>query len=332
MSISTILETLALGNNLSEDMAFDGFTALMDGAMTPSQAGAFLMGLRMKGESPVEMAQAIRVVLARAVRAEGIEGTRIEVVGTGGDGRSSFNCSTGTALTLAGMGYPVAKHGNRAASSTSGSADVLEGLGVDLHIDPAKAGELLKKNNFVFLFAQHFHPSFRNIAPIRKELGIRTLFNLLGPLVNPAQPTHILLGVARPNQVRLMAETLALTSVQRAAVVCGAGGYDEITQLGPNEMILLREGKLEQYTLNPADFGIAPCRPEELSVHSREEAVHVLRDLLSGGGPKAMQDMLVLNIGVCLHLLEETIPLQECMAKAREAVAAGVGGRVIHAA
>ena len=211
------------GQDLTADMASAGFSALMDGTMTPSQAGSFLMGLRMKGESPLEMAHATRAALARAVRVDGIEGSYIEVVGTGGDGRSSFNCSTGTALTLAGMGYQVVKHGNRAVSSKCGSADALEGLGVNLDVNPAEVGNILHDRNFVFLFAQRFHPCFRNIAPIRNELGIRTLFNLLGPLINPSRPTRILLGVARPNLVRLMAETLAQSSVHRAAVVLRGG-------------------------------------------------------------------------------------------------------------
>ena len=331
-AISSILDTLAGGKDLTADMASAGFSALMDGAMTPSQAGSFLMGLRMKGESPLEMAHATRAALARAVRVEGLEGDTIEVVGTGGDGRSSFNCSTGTALTLAGMGYQVVKHGNRAVSSKCGSADALEGLGIPLDINPSDVKKMLHDRHFVFLFAQRFHPCFRNIAPIRHELGIRTLFNLLGPLINPARPSHILLGVARPALIRLMAETLAQSSVRRAAVVCGAGGYDEITPIGPNEMILLDNGKLTPMTLDPADFGIPPCRPEELAVKSRDEAVAVLRELLAGRGPVAMRNMLVLNIGMAVHLLESRLPLDACMAKARAALTSGSGGRVLHAA
>lgn len=248
------------------------------------------------------------------MRVDGLEGPFIEVVGTGGDRRSSFNCSTGTALTLAGMGYKVVKHGNRAVSSRSGSADVLEGLGVPLDIAPEDAPLMLRERNFVFLFAQRFHPCFRNIAPLRRELGIRTLFNLLGPLINPARPSHILLGVARPDLLRLMAETLAQSPVRRAAVVCGAGSYDEITPLGVNEMILLRDGELTPFTLDPADFGIPPCAPEDLAVSSREEAVNVLRELLNGGGPSAMRDMLALNVGMGIHLLEDQLPLAVCMA------------------
>ena len=254
------------------------------------------------------------------------------MVGTGGDRRSSFNCSTGTALTLAGMGYRVVKHGNRAVSSKSGSADVLEGLGFPLDIEPEDAPALLRQRNFVFLFAQRFHPCFRNIAPLRREMGIRTLFNLLGPLINPARPSHILLGVARPDMLRLMAETLAQSPVRRAAVVCGAGGYDEITPLGVNRMLLLKDGELTPFSLDPAEFGIQPCTPEDLAVSSKGEAVQVLRELLNGAGPAPMRDMLILNVGMAVHLLEDNLPLAACMAKAREALADGMGGRVLHAA
>ena len=330
--ISRILDALAAGQDLTADMAAAGFADIMDGRMTPAQAGCFLMGLRMKGETPLEMAHAVGIALGRANRVEGLEGDCIDVVGTGGDGRNSFNCSTATALTLAGMGYRVVKHGNRAVSSKCGSADALEGLGVNLDVNPAEVGNILHDRNFVFLFAQRFHPCFRNIAPIRNELGIRTLFNLLGPLINPSRPTHILLGVARPNLVRLMAETLAQSSVHRAAVVCGAGGYDEITPIGPNEMIILNDGKLEPLTLDPADYGIPACTPEDLAVSSRDEAVAVLRELLAGRGPEAMRNMLALNVGMSIYLLEGKLPLATCIAKAREALASGVGGRVLHAA
>ena len=218
------------------------------------------------------------------------------------------------------------------ADADKPDADALEGLGVNLDVNPAEVGKILHDQNFVFLFAQRFHPCFRNIAPIRNELGIRTLFNLLGPLINPSRPTHILLGVARPNLVKLMAETLAQSSVHRAAVVCGAGGYDEITPIGPNEIIILDDGKLEPLTLDPADYGIPACTPEDLAVSSRDEAVAVLRELLAGRGPEAMRNMLALNVGMSIYLLEGKLPLATCIAKAREALASGVGGRVLHAA
>ena len=330
--INRILDTLAAGQDLTADMAAAGFADIMDGRMTPAQAGCFLMGLRMKGETPLEMAHAVGIALGRANRVEGLEGDCIDVVGTGGDGRSSFNCSTATSLTLAGMGYKVVKHGNRAVSSSCGSADALEGLGFPLDVAPEDVQRLLDERNFAFLFAPNFHPAFRNVGPIRRELGIRTLFNLLGPLINPARPTHILLGVARPELVELLAETLSQSHIRRAAVVYGAGGYDEVTPLGPTKMMIVHNGRLTPMTLDPADYGIQPCEPEDLAVRSKSEAVAVLKDILAGKGPRAMMDMVILNVGVAMFLLEDHMDLAVCMAKAREAVCAGVGRRTLHAA
>ena len=330
--ISRILDALAAGQDLTADMAAAGFADITEGRMTPAQAGCFLMGLRMKGETPLEMAHAVGIALGRANRVEGLEGDCIDVVGTGGDGRNSFNCSTATALTLAGMGYRVVKHGNRAVSSSCGSADALEGLGFPLDVAPEDVRRLLDERNFAFLFAPNFHPAFRNIGPIRRELGIRTLFNLLGPLINPARPTHILLGVARPELVELLAETLRQSHIRKAAVVYGAGGYDEVTPLGPTKMMIVHNGNLTPMSLDPSDYGIQPCNPEELAVHSKSEAVDVLKNILAGKGPRAMMDMVILNVGVAMFLLEEHMDLSVCMAKAREAVCAGIGRRTLHAA
>ena len=330
-----VLECLAKGEDLPAAVAADAFSALMDGAMTPAQAGSFLMGLRMKGESPVELAQAARAALARAVRVPHSGGPSIDVVGTGGDGRSSFNCSTATALTLAGMGYRVLKHGNRAVSSPCGSADAVEELGLPLEMDAAQVDRQVQDTNFAFLFAPRFHPAFRHVAPLRKDLGLRTLFNLLGPLINPACPSHLLLGVARPELLPLLAETLRQSPVQRAAVVHGAGGYDEITPLGDNRMLLIDNtgrGEINEMVLNPREFGIPPCSPEDLAVPDRATAVAVLRRLLRGEGPEAMRHMLTLNVGMALYLLEEKLSLRTCMAKALEAVAGGAGRRLLHAA
>ena len=330
--MAEVLEHLARREDLTADMASRSFGALMDGRLTPAQAGSFLMGLRMKGESSLELAHATRAALARAVRVEGISGPCIDVVGTGGDGRHSFNCSTATSLVLAGMGYKVVKHGNRAVSSTCGSADALESLGIPLDTDPAAVADMVAKRNFAFLFAPHFHPAFKNIGPLRKELGVRTLFNLLGPMINPARPSHLLMGVARPELVPLLADTLSQSALYRAAVVCGAGNYDELTPMGPATAMLLHNGSVRPLELDPADFGFQSCTPEDLAVESREEAVAVLRRLLDGEGPRPMRDMVALNVGLAIFLMEEGMPLDVCMARAREAVRAGLGRRVLHAA
>jgi anthranilate phosphoribosyltransferase len=214
-------------------------------------------------------------------------------------------------------------------SSTCGSADVIEMLGLPLKTEPGDvAGELAGKN-FVFLFAPLYHPAFAKVAPVRKELGIRTLFNLMGPLLNPARPTHQLLGVARAAIAPLMAEVLHLTGCRRAAVVHGAGGYDELTPFGPATVVWVREDGLEQAELDPLDLGIPRHAPEDVAVASKDEALAVMREVLAGKGPAAMRDMVALNLGLAIHLLEDgRLDLAAAVDRAREAVAAGAAGHM----
>jgi anthranilate phosphoribosyltransferase len=281
---------------------------------------------------------AVNAVLARAVPVPRIPGPVIDVVGTGGDCKFSFNCSTATALTLAGMGHKVLKHGNRSVSSRSGSADVLEQLGIPLDTEPEDVPDMLARENFVFLFAPKYHPAFKHVMPIRRELGVRTLFNLLGPLVNPARPTHHLLGVSRKEMLPLMAETLARKSSATGAVVCGAGGYDEVTPLGAASVIFVDNGHTAGGDLDPAAYGIPPCEDAELAVGGPEEAGAVLRELLRGEGPKPMRDMLALNVGLALYLLDsspkragpkghDAAVMARSMNRAMRAVADGAGRR-----
>ncbi len=325
-TLRTILERLALKQDLEPNMAQFGFDMLMDGEMTPAQAGAFLMGLRAKGETSLELNCAIRSVLARAVPTPPVPDDAIDVVGTGGDGRSSFNCSTCACLTLAGMGYHVAKHGNRAVSSTSGAADTLSLMGIPLEKDPEKVCQQIRETNFGFFFAPNFHPSFKNVGSIRTELGIRTLFNILGPMINPSGQPYLLMGVARPELVRLIADTLAGSrTLRRAAVVYGAGGYDEVTPMGPAQIIMVDHGHQTPMTLDPAAYGIGPCTPADLTVKSREEAVAVVRELLQGRGNRHMRDMVALNVGLAIHIIKPEKPLAECMREARDAVECGAG-------
>lgn len=327
--ISNILETLAQGKDLSADMATAAFSALMDGDLTPAQAGALLTSLRIKGESSLELAYATRAALGRAVRVKGLKGDCIDIVGTGGDGRNSFNCSTAAALIMAAMGYNVVKHGNRAASSKCGSADALEALGLPLYKEPNDILNMLKEKNFCFLFAPYFHPSFKNIGPVRRELGIRTLFNILGPLINPARPNHLLMGVARDELVPLIADTLAQSNLKKAAVVCGAGGYDEMTPLGSTKIAIVENGKVRHFIFDPAHYGIESCTEEDLTVRDKEYAVAVLKDLLRGQGPKAMQDMVILNVALAIFLIEDDMDMDMAMAKATEAVKSGIGIKVV---
>ncbi len=330
INISPLIEQLAERKNLTGEQAELAFGALMDGELTAAQSGAFLLTLRSKGETSTEMAAAVRCALQRATAITGITGDSIDVVGTGGDGKRSFNCSTATAITLAALGYQVTKHGNRAVSSSSGAGDVLERLGYPASPDPSSIVENLQRDGFSFALAPHFHPCFKNIGPIRSELGVRTLFNLLGPLINPSKPNHILLGVAKPELVVMIAEVLAQGHYKRAMVLCGSGGYDEATAFGVTPIKLVDGGEIRDISFDPAAYGFAPPTSEdELMVETKEEASDALMELLHGRGNQAMSDMLSINLALAIQLLEPTLSMEQCVTKARSAVAQGVGARVI---
>ncbi|HDQ40132.1 MAG TPA: anthranilate phosphoribosyltransferase [Desulfonatronum sp.] len=331
MQISDILEHLAKRQTLSDVQADMIFNALLEGQLDPSQAGAFLMGLRVKGEDSTDLAAGVRAGLEHARQIPGLSGPRIDTCGTGGDNSHSFNCSTAVALFLAEMGYQVVKHGNRAVSSSCGSADVLEVLGIPLDIEPEKVAENLASRNFVFLFAPAYHPAFKHIMPVRRELGIRTLFNLMGPLLNPARPTHQLIGVGHPEYLFIMGEALLLTGVERALVVHGAGGFDELTTFGPARCYLVKDGIMEKTAINPEKLGFARHAPEDVTVRDKDHAVGVMQDILSGGGRRAVAEMTALNLAACLYLLEKDINLIQCAEMARDALKKGVSSRVLYA-
>lgn len=335
MKTSTILDRLIERHNLSPEEAEFAFSALMDGEMTPSQAGAFLLTLRAKGETPQEMSAAVQGALQRAHLVTGVAGDYADVVGTGGDGKQCFNCSTATALTLAGLGCRIVKHGNRAVSSSSGAADALELLGYPLDLDAASIADSVEKYGFAFCFAPHFHPCFKNIAPIRRELGVRTLFNLLGPMINPSRPPLMMMGVASPQLVPAIAAVLAQGgSYRRALVFCGAGGYDELTLFGPATACLVQGTEVRRIVLTPEEWGfeVVPPTPENeaaLQVATREEAAAALRALLAGQGTPAMAEMTAFNVAVGLWLFYPELSKQECTDRARLALAGGVGGNIV---
>lgn len=333
-TIAEILEQLASRKPLTDQQADYMFGRLMNGELTPAQAGAFLMGLRAKGEDSTDLAAGVRAGLEHALTIPGYDGTRAEPVidtcGTGGDGSCSVNCSTAVALFLADMGFKVAKHGNRALSSSCGSADALEALGVPLELTPEQAAEGLDRHNFAFLFAPQYHPAFRHIMPVRRELGIRTLFNFMGPLLNPARPSHQLLGVGDPERLQLMGETLLLTGVEKALLVSGAGGMDELTTWGANRGYLIHDGVMEKTTVNPDRLGFKAHSPEDVRVTDKAHAVDSLRKILAGNGPAAMMDMVALNLAGCLNLLGKGT-MRECADMARDAVNQGLTKELPHA-
>src|SRR5881227_3881575 len=290
--LKPLLAEVAAGRRLSESDAEAAFEIIMSGDATPSQVGAFLMGLRVRGETVDEITGAARIMRAKALAIDAPPGT-VDTVGTGGDGSGSFNISTASALVVAGCGVPVAKHGNRALSSKSGSADVLTALGVNIDADLTIVRRCLWEIGIGFLMAPRHHSATRHVAPTRVELGTRTIFNLLGPLSSPAAAPRQLVGVFSPEWVRPMAEVLGRLGLERAWVVHGSG-LDELTTAGVTTVAALEDGKVETFEINVEDVGLPRARLEDLRGGPPQHNATLMRDLLAGaGGP--LRDIVLLN-------------------------------------
>ncbi len=293
------LKKVLEGEVLGEEEAYRLMRAVMEGALTPAQLGGLLVGLKVRGEREAEIAGFARAMreAARPVELGGLEA--LDVVGTGGDGLGTLNISTASALVAAAAGIPVAKHGNRAASSKSGSADVLEALGVKIELEPEAVARLIREVGIGFIYARSFHPAMRHVAPVRSELKVRTVFNLLGPLTNPARPAYFLLGVFDPALLEPMARALSALGVKRALVVHGEGA-DELV-LGENEVAELTGGEIRRYRLHARELGLEPAPIEALKGGTPEENAEVIRRILAGEekGPKA--DAVALNAGAAIY-------------------------------
>lgn len=288
------------GSNLPFDTAKAVMEEMMEGSATKTQMGALLTALRMKGESIDEITACATVMREKALSFRP-ETDVIDIVGTGGDEAGTFNISTTAAFVVAAAGLPVAKHGNRSVSSKSGAADVLEELGVNLNISAERSEKILKQTNMCFMFAQIYHSSMKNVAPVRKEMGVRTIFNILGPLSNPAGATLQLLGVYDRELLKPLAEVLSKLGVKRGMVVCGEDGLDEITLSGKTNVYEIDNGQLRQYEIAPEQFGFQRCSLEELAGGMPRENAQITRNILSGEkGPK--RDVVVLNAACSLYV------------------------------
>jgi anthranilate phosphoribosyltransferase len=290
------------GNNLSALEAEEAMQIIMTGQATPSQIGGYLVGLRMKGETVDEIAGSARAMRAQAspVPFYNGHGPLLDTAGTGGDGKHTFNISTTAAFVAAGAGRKVAKHGNRAASSRCGSADVLGALGVNLDLMPAAVAACIDQVGIGFLFAPKFHPAMKYAIGPRRELGQRTIFNLLGPLTNPAGATHQLIGVYDPSLTHPLAEVLGELGGKAAYIVHGYGGLDELTTNGPNRVSHLKDGRVTTYDLDALKLGLRPATPEDLRGGDPEENARMLRALLSGEDRSPRRDVLLLNAAAAL--------------------------------
>lgn len=309
----------------SEDLTAAEAEAVMDeimsGNASQAQMSAFLTGLRMKGETIEEI-----TALAKGMRAKGIkvntEGDILEIVGTGGDEVGTFNISTTSAFVIASAGVPVAKHGNRSVSSKSGAADVLENLGVNLNLDAAQNEEVLKKVGICFLFAQIYHSSMKYVGPVRKEIGIRTVFNILGPLTNPAAANLQLLGVYDEKLAEPLAKVLSNLGVVRGASVYG-NGLDEITLAGPTKVYEINHGAITNYEITPEQFGFKTCDLEDLIGGSPEENAQITRDILSGKEKGPKRQVVQMNAGMSLYLAGKADSLEEGVKLAGDLIDSG---------
>lgn len=317
-----LLEKLASRRDLSTDEAAGAMDAIMDGRATSAQTAGLLMALRLKGERPAEIVGFARTMRARAVGFSRVFPDAFDTCGTGGDNTGTFNISSVVALVVAACGVTVAKHGNRSVSSRSGSADLFECLGVDVGASPDLLERSLARTRIAFLFAPTFHPSMKQAGPARRDLAVRTAFNLLGPLTNPAGPVRQLVGVPRPEMTELVARALGLLGSKRAWVVHGSDGLDEISTTGYTKISEVRDGALRTFYLHPADIGLRKAAPAELAGGDASVNAAIARDILAGV-PGPARDIVVLNAGASLLVAGRARSIAEGMQLAACAIDEG---------
>jgi anthranilate phosphoribosyltransferase len=311
------------GRSLNAAQAERTMTEILVGDPLEALVAGFLIALRLKGESAAELTGAARAMRERARKLDLNGGYVLDTAGTGGDGAGTFNISTGAALVAAAAGVPVAKHGNRAISGEVGAADVLEQLGIKIDLDPAGLNRCLARARCCFVFAPSYHPVLARLAGLRRALGTRTIFNLLGPLANPAHPRFQLLGVAETALLRPMAEALAALGVEHAMVLHADDGLDEISLGAPTRVVeVMGTGRMREYEIRPGQFGVSAASAAELSGHSREEATAILCDALAGR-PGAAQDVLALNGGAAIYVGGRAGALGAGVKLAREVLGSG---------
>jgi anthranilate phosphoribosyltransferase len=316
-----LLRRVLAGEHLGADEMAATIGAIMDETLSPVRAAGLLAALAAKGETVDEVVGAARAMRERSVRVEHGLPMVLDIVGTGGDNSHTINISTAAAFIVAGCGVPVGKHGNRAASSSCGSADVLEALGVAIESSPEESARALREHNITFLFAQRHHPSFRAVGPIRRELGVRTVFNVLGPLTNPAGATRQLVGVARAEHVSLVAEALRALGADAGAVVHGTDGLDEISGEAPTDVAQFDRGGLRRWTLDPARYGVRATRAEIRGGDAATNAAALLAILDGERSPRA--DLVLLNAALALVVAGEAVDIDDGMVRARTSVDTG---------
>lgn len=330
--ITTATHQLLAGRSLERAAARAVLDAIFAGETSPIQVASFLTALRMKGESPEEIAGMAEAMRSCAVPVPGEWADLLDTCGTGGDRSGTFNISTTVAFVAASQGLKVAKHGNRSASSQCGSADVLEALGAHLEFSPEHAARLLDEHDLTFLFAPRYHPAMRHVGPIRRELGFPTVFNLLGPLCNPLRPQRQVLGVYKPELVDLMAGALQALGVQRALVVHGHGGLDELSLAGPSAIAeVMGDGSIRRYQADPAAYGLEPAPIQALLGGDAATNAGIIRGILAGDIRDARRSAVVWNAAAALLVGGAASDLQEGVGLATRALDSGAALRKLEA-
>jgi len=319
--IREAIETVVSGGSLSMEESTAAMREIMDGEATAAQLGAFLAALRMKGETPEEVAGMATVMREKALPLD-VDGPLVDTCGTGGDGKGTFNVSTAAAFVAAAAGLRVAKHGNRAASGTCGSADVLEALGVRIDLDPAGVKRCIEEVGIGFMFAPTFHPAMRHAAPVRREIGIRTVFNILGPLTNPAHAQRQLIGIADPALGEKMARVLNLMGSQRALVVHGDDGLDEVSLGATTRAWEFKDGSVRPYSFSPEDLGLPRVTIDQIAGGTKEENAAALRCVFRGN-PGPIRDVVVANSAAVLMVGGKAANLRAGVELARNAIDGG---------
>ena len=324
-----LLRRVIGGEDLSREEVRELFGALMDGALSEVHKSAVLVALAAKGESPEEIAGAAEAMRERVIAIPHGRTDAVDTCGTGGDGKGTFNVSTAAALVAAAGGAPIAKHGNRSVSSRSGSADVLAELGLDLELEPEALGRALDEVGIAFLFAPRLHPAMKEVMPVRRELGVRTLFNLLGPLTNPAGARRQLLGVYSAELVEPIGRVLLELGTDHALVVHGSDGLDELTTTGPSTVCEVRGGELGVYELEPERYGLPRRSIAELAGGDPGQNARMLREVLEGRGSRALAEITMLNAGAALYAAGLAPDLGSGVERAGALLEEGAGAEVL---
>lgn len=324
--VQQVLRRLAAGETLDGQGAADAFRAVMSGEATPAQMAALLMGLRVRGETSTEVAGAARALREAMTRLEvASPDDLVDTCGTGGGGTTTFNISTAAALLAAGAGVRIAKHGNRSFTSKSGSADVLEALGVPIDVPLDRMQRVLDAAGIVFMFAPTMHPAMRHVGPVRREMAIQTVMNLVGPLANPAGAGRQVVGVADPARLELIAGALQELGTVHSLVVHGEPGMDEISPLGPTTVLELRAGTRSRWTIDPAAHGFSGLSAADLAGGEPAQNATVIERVLLGKGPAGAEAAVLLNAAAAIYIAGRATSIGEGVALARAALAAGKG-------